>query len=268
MSVCLRGTTGTPLDGFSWNLIRGYFFRKAVDKIPVTLNSNDNNRHFTCRPICVQFWSYLAQLLLEWEMLQTKVVQKIKTHVFLRKSYRLRDWNFCPDRFVLSVFSAMRSGRKQNVVSGVCVWYQHLATNCSAVRVLRLLSFGVWRRVVGWVLPGVSKDGRVCLLQAAGPSSTLLGMIDPEEDGVTIGWNIRSYSPTSTLSHAQQYRCDNLKCRAVHYSSHADAQTDTRDEANGGISANICCKRSENIILRGAFLCVFKVANMASERNL
>jgi len=29
----------------------------------------------------MQFWSYLAQFLLEWEMFQTKVVQKIKTHI-------------------------------------------------------------------------------------------------------------------------------------------------------------------------------------------
>ena len=29
----------------------------------------------------VQFWSYLAQLFLEWEMFRTKVVEKIKTHI-------------------------------------------------------------------------------------------------------------------------------------------------------------------------------------------
>jgi len=45
-------------------------------------------------------------------------------------------------------------------------------------------------------------------------------------------------------------------------------QTDTHDGANKGISANFCCKHSENITLRGAVLCVFRVANMASERNL
>jgi hypothetical protein len=31
--------------------------------------------------INIQFWSYLAQLFLEWEMLQTKVEGKIKTHI-------------------------------------------------------------------------------------------------------------------------------------------------------------------------------------------
>ena len=42
----------------------------------------------------IHFWSYLAQFFLEWEMFQTKVVVKIKTHVlcsatFFRKSCRL-----------------------------------------------------------------------------------------------------------------------------------------------------------------------------------
>ena len=42
------------------------------------------------------FWSYLAQFFLDWEMFQTKVVEKIKAHIlcsvtFLRKSCRLWD---------------------------------------------------------------------------------------------------------------------------------------------------------------------------------
>ena len=44
----------------------------------------------------IHFWSYLAHFFLEWEMFQTKVVEKIKTHIlcpvtFSRKSYRLWD---------------------------------------------------------------------------------------------------------------------------------------------------------------------------------
>jgi len=43
----------------------------------------------------IQFWSYLAQFFLEWEMF-LEVVQKIKTHIlcsvtFYRKSCRLWD---------------------------------------------------------------------------------------------------------------------------------------------------------------------------------
>jgi len=29
----------------------------------------------------VHFWSYLAHFFLEWEMFQTEVVEKIKTHI-------------------------------------------------------------------------------------------------------------------------------------------------------------------------------------------
>jgi hypothetical protein len=44
----------------------------------------------------VHLWQYLAELFLEWEMFQTKVVEKIKTHflcsiTFSRKSCRLWD---------------------------------------------------------------------------------------------------------------------------------------------------------------------------------
>ena len=45
----------------------------------------------------IHFWSYLAQFFLEWEIFQTKVLEKIKTHIlclvifFLQKSYRLWD---------------------------------------------------------------------------------------------------------------------------------------------------------------------------------
>ena len=44
----------------------------------------------------VNFWSYLAYFFLEWEMFQTKVVEKINTHILcsvavFRKSYRLWD---------------------------------------------------------------------------------------------------------------------------------------------------------------------------------
>jgi len=43
---------------------------------------------------CVDLWLYLAELFLEWEIFQTKVVEKIKTHIlsfitFFRKPYRL-----------------------------------------------------------------------------------------------------------------------------------------------------------------------------------
>jgi len=39
------------------------------------------------------FLSYFAQLFLEWEMFQMKVVQKIKTHI-------LSSWLFCISKIV------------------------------------------------------------------------------------------------------------------------------------------------------------------------
>jgi len=210
-------------------------------------------------------------------MLQTKVVQKIKTRIFLRKSYRLWKWNFCPDRFALPVFSALRSACEQNVVSGVCIWYstksecdsrffntiwyQHLTTNCSAVRELRLLSFGLWRRVVGWVLPDVSKNRGVSV---TGSWSKQYSSLDDWP------WRRRLYDrlkQQELLTHRHLVARSTIPLREPQMSP-CSQQTDTHDRANRGISANFCCKRSENITLRGAVLCVFKVANMASERNL
>ena len=52
---------------------------KSVKKIQVSLKSDKNNWYFTWRPI--HFWSYLAYFFLEWKMFQTKVVEKIKTHI-------------------------------------------------------------------------------------------------------------------------------------------------------------------------------------------
>jgi hypothetical protein len=53
---------------FFWNLSRKFKFNWYL-----------NNRYFTWRPVYI-FWSYLAQSFLEWEMFQTKVVDKMKIH--------------------------------------------------------------------------------------------------------------------------------------------------------------------------------------------
>jgi len=60
------------------------------------LRDNVENLGTARQATYIHFWSYLDELYLEWEMFQTKVVEKIKTHiscsvnVFL-KSRRLRD---------------------------------------------------------------------------------------------------------------------------------------------------------------------------------
>jgi hypothetical protein len=70
-------------------------FRKTVQEIEVLLKSDKNGGYFTWRPTHF-FLSRPAQLFLEREMFQTKVVEKIKTHIlcsvtFPRKSCRLWD---------------------------------------------------------------------------------------------------------------------------------------------------------------------------------
>ena len=139
------------------------------------------------------------------------------------------------------------------------VWYNIWTQTVEECDTWGFVSFGMWRRVVWWVLPDFSKNDSVCLLQADGPSST---MLDPEEEGITIFRNIRSYS-----SHPQRYRCENLKCRSFHYLLHATARTGMRDEAFLQIfaaSVRLPCV----CVCMCVCVCVFKVANMASERNL
>jgi len=68
------------LDGFSCNLS---IFRNIVEKIKVSLKSDKNNRPTR------HFLSYLAEFL-EREMLQTKVVEEIKTHFVFSNFLRNR----------------------------------------------------------------------------------------------------------------------------------------------------------------------------------
>ena len=69
-------------------------FEKSAEEIQVPLKSDKNNGYFTWRPIyigvcvCIYIYiyiyiyrSHLAEFFLEWQMFQTKVVEKIKTHI-------------------------------------------------------------------------------------------------------------------------------------------------------------------------------------------
>jgi len=59
-------------------------FRKSVGKIRISLKCDNNNGHFTWRPIYFFFFkSNLAKFALEWVMCQTRVVEKIKTQHFM-----------------------------------------------------------------------------------------------------------------------------------------------------------------------------------------
>ena len=86
-------TTRFLLDGFTWNLIFGDFSKICWENSSF-IKIRQEKGHFTFRPIYI-FLSYLAHFFLEWEMVQTKVTEKIKTHFvfsnFFRKSCRLWD---------------------------------------------------------------------------------------------------------------------------------------------------------------------------------
>jgi hypothetical protein len=96
--VCVRphGTTLLPVNGFSWNLIfedLSNIFREHLSVIKI-----GRELRVLYMKTNIHFWSYLARFFVEWEMFQTKVVEKIKTQFFLsstffffRKSYRLWD---------------------------------------------------------------------------------------------------------------------------------------------------------------------------------
>ena len=72
----------------------------------------------------IHLWYYLAQFFIEWEMFQTKVIKKIKTHIlcsitFYRKSYRLWD----------NVEKYCRAGQTtDDMMRAHCSW-THKATN-------------------------------------------------------------------------------------------------------------------------------------------
>ena len=74
-----HGATRLPTDGFSWNFIFRFFFRKSVEKIQDSSKFDKNNG--TSHEYQYTFWLHLAQFFLKWEMFQTKIVEKIKTHI-------------------------------------------------------------------------------------------------------------------------------------------------------------------------------------------
>jgi hypothetical protein len=53
--------------------------RKSVDKFQVSLKSDRNKGYSTWRPTYISDSN--SEFFLEWEMFQTKVVEKIKTHI-------------------------------------------------------------------------------------------------------------------------------------------------------------------------------------------
>jgi hypothetical protein len=65
-------------------------FLISLEKIPVLLKSDKNNKFFAWRPLYLHIW-YVAEFLLEWEMFQNTVVEKIKIQFLFRKLCHLWD---------------------------------------------------------------------------------------------------------------------------------------------------------------------------------
>ena len=97
MSVHLSVWNNSALTGTDFHEIWYLnIFRKSLWKIQVSLQPFKKKKKTLYMKTNKHFWSHLAHFFLEWEMFQTKVVEKIKTHIlcsvtFSRKSCRLWD---------------------------------------------------------------------------------------------------------------------------------------------------------------------------------
>jgi hypothetical protein len=98
-------------------------FRKSVEKIEGSLKSEKNKRYLTRRPIYI-FLSYVAQFFLEWETFQTKVVEKIKTHILWSVTF------FFENRAVYEIMwkNTVERGRPQ-----ITIWRMRIACWISKV---------------------------------------------------------------------------------------------------------------------------------------
>jgi hypothetical protein len=77
-SFCSHGTTWLPLDGFSWNFIFEYF-SKIYQENSGFVKIGQEYRVLYLKSN-IRFWPYIAELVLEWDIFQTKVTEKVETH--------------------------------------------------------------------------------------------------------------------------------------------------------------------------------------------
>jgi len=78
LSVFPRGTTQLPMGELSWHFIFEYFSKICPEKLSFIKTWQILRLLYVKTNI--HFWSYCAQFFLEWEMFQTKVVEKIRRH--------------------------------------------------------------------------------------------------------------------------------------------------------------------------------------------
>ena len=79
LSVRSYGKTCLPLDGIPRTMIFQYFWK--ISRENSTYNKIWQEQRVPYMKTNIHLWSQLAQFFLEWKMFQTKVVEKIKTHI-------------------------------------------------------------------------------------------------------------------------------------------------------------------------------------------
>jgi hypothetical protein len=79
LSNCPHGTTQLPIDGFSWNSKFVYFFKICQGNSSFIKIGHEQQVIYM--KTSIHLWPNLTQFLLEWEMFQTKVVEKSKMHI-------------------------------------------------------------------------------------------------------------------------------------------------------------------------------------------
>ena len=88
-TFCPYGTTRFPVREYSWNLISEYFSKICRENSRFIKIGQEQRVLYT--KLDIYFWSHLAQFFTEWEVLQTNVVGKIRTHfMFLQHLYEYR----------------------------------------------------------------------------------------------------------------------------------------------------------------------------------
>jgi len=98
--VAVRVFAWYSLDGFSWNLEFMCFSNTGEE------NSDSNKmwREYWAlyMKTNIDFWSYLIPFFLEWEMFQTKVVEKIKTLFFVKTLFFPENLSVCEAMWKIS----------------------------------------------------------------------------------------------------------------------------------------------------------------------
>jgi len=120
----------------------------------------------------IHFWSYLAQFFLEWEMFQTKVVEKIKTHVLCSVTFFLSlekfkfHWNLTiitgtlhEDQYTFLITSHSVLLRMRNVSDKSCRENQN--TRFVFSNFFPRKSWPLWENVEEYCRAGQATDGNM-----------------------------------------------------------------------------------------------------------